>query len=116
MRALDEAILTNPSEQETNALYLTRAGVKEKLGYNEEAIADYDLIIQAFPNYYQAYYRKALLYLSENRTEEAIVDLTQALRFNPKYVEAYRARRSAYSLLGENDKAAKDARTLTLLE
>ena len=95
---------------------ITRAGVRERLGMLDGAIADYGFVIDSFPNYYLPYYRRCLLYIEQKELEQAITDCTTAIRIDPDSIDAFKARHSAFSKIGDRNSAAKDASKITLLE
>lgn len=114
--ALNESIDNNPPTKDLTNIIMTRAGIKEKLGLAEEAIADYDFVTENFPSFTQPFMRRSLLYLSLNRPEDAVSELSTIIRLEPENLEAYRARHNAYNLIGDSAKASQDAKTIQLLE
>ena len=114
--AITRAISYDPEDEVISNLTVTRAGVRERIGLIDEAIADYSTIIRDFPNFFLPYYRRCLLYIQQQLADEAIRDCTTAISIEPENIDAYRARHSAYGSIGDRNNAAKDANKITLLE
>lgn len=53
------------------------------------AIADFTKAIKINPNYFEAYYHRAMSFYFLNQYNNAIADFTRAIKINDKYAEAY---------------------------
>ena len=88
-----------PSQQGMDAL---------KSGNYDQAIADDTQAIQSNPQDAQAYFKRALVYMTTGDDDKAIADLTQAIQINPRYAQAYFRRAFVYMIKGNYDQAAAD--------
>jgi tetratricopeptide (TPR) repeat protein len=89
VRLLDQAINLNPQFAEA---YVLRGLAREKTGWQEGAIADYDLAIQLLPNGESkatTYYNRGLAYSNLKQVQAAIDDFTAAIQLKPTYPDAY---------------------------
>ena len=114
--SVNGAIASNPSEDLRNSMTLTRAGILEKLGKFDDAIAEYSEIIKLFPNHLPPYLRRCLLYLEKREAEQAVKDCSTVIKIDPKNLEAYTGRHRAYGILGDTVKASKDSRIISTLQ
>ena len=116
LEALDKALELGPPPEEEITLFLSRAGIKERVGLPNEAIADYDLVTENFPNYTLPYMRRGLIHMAANEPEKAIENFSVIISIEPENLKAYRARYNAYTLVGDSSNASQDAKTISLLE
>ena len=109
---LDQAIALNSEFAEA---YVLRGLAREKTGWQEGAIADYDLAIQLLPNGESkatTYYNRGLAHSNLKQLQAAIDDFTAAIQLKPTYPDAYYQRgvirsenNDAEAGLGDFDKA-----------
>ena len=83
---LAKAIDLNPAHLDT---YFDHAGVLEQLGRDEEAIARYDHLIAAKPDFPEALIRRGAALRRLGRPQEALKDFAQALNLNPDNADAW---------------------------
>ena len=69
-------------------------------GELDQAIADYNKVIEFSPNYGDAYYNRGIAYRAKGDTDRAIADYTKAIENNPRDVDAHRNRGDAYRQQG----------------
>lgn len=85
--------------------------VKKELKLFDEAIVDYDKILNEFPNQpdlHILYNNRANLYRETNRPKEALVEIEKALKSNKNYAIGYFNRAAIYLDLGDQSNACKD--------
>jgi len=74
----------------------------------EEAINCFDKAIEINPNYYKAYYNRALALGIKGESDNAIKNYTKTIELNPQYAFAYNNRGNLYSNKLEFKKALDD--------
>ncbi|MGB6977477.1 MAG: tetratricopeptide repeat protein, partial [Gammaproteobacteria bacterium] len=84
--------------------------------YPEEAMSDYNKIIELNPIHYQAYIKRAHVKYIYGFYKEAIVDCNQALKINPNSPDAYCSRGNANCELGLYQAAIVDYQTAWKLD
>jgi tetratricopeptide (TPR) repeat protein len=57
------------------------------LGEDDEAINNFDKVLEIKPDYANAYYHKAACYALQRKVELALENLQKAIEFNPSYRE-----------------------------
>ncbi|GEM_PF-768266 len=85
--------------------------VKKELKLFDEALVDYDKLLDEFPNQpdlHILYNNRASLYRETNRPKEALVEIEKALKSNKKYAIGYFNRAGIYLDLGDESNACKD--------
>ncbi|WP_312365434.1 tetratricopeptide repeat protein [Sphingobacterium sp.] len=85
--------------------------VKKELKLFDEAIMDYDKLLNEFPNQQDLhilYNNRANLYRETNRPKEALVEIEKALKLNRNYAIGYFNRASIHLDLGDASNACKD--------
>jgi tetratricopeptide (TPR) repeat protein len=88
-----------------SVLLYNRAQVYAGTGQLEEALADYNAVIEQDPHYSEYYFDRGNLYRRLDRVEEALADYEKAILYSPPYVEAYYNRAGTLSLLKREDEA-----------
>lgn len=89
VNSLDRAINLNPQFAEA---YVLRGLAREKTGWQEGAIADYNLAIQLLPDgevKATTYYNRAIAHSNLRQVQAAIDDFSAAIQLKPNYPEAY---------------------------
>ena len=104
MRLWSAAIAQNPD----NATAYNNRGVLQKTPVL--ALNDYNRCIDIDPNFPEAYFNRANLYLKKGLPDLAIRDYSKHLTFDPDHAEAFRARSWAYFDRGDFQRALEDAR------
>jgi tetratricopeptide (TPR) repeat protein len=84
--ALNKAIQLNPNDIWS---FYWRAFVYGKLGNYQEAIEDYHVLIDYFPQNARFYLRRGNAYDNLGEHQRAIEDYNEAIRLNPNYTDAY---------------------------
>ncbi|MCX7570775.1 tetratricopeptide repeat protein [Tumebacillus sp. DT12] len=74
----------------------------------EEALADFNRVIEIDPNYPEYHFDRGNLYNKMGRLEEAVENYTHAIEISPPFPEVYFNRAGAYSRLGMAEKALAD--------
>ena len=103
--ANDRAIRLNPDLAEA---YINRSAAKQKLGQNEDAIADCNEAIRLKPDLDGAYINRGNAKQELEQYEAAIADYDEAIRLKPALVEAYSNRGVAKARLGQYEAAIAD--------
>jgi tetratricopeptide (TPR) repeat protein len=76
-------------------------------GDNEEAIRQFDYVLEQDKNYYDAHYNMGLVYIKEERYNEALIAFEKCVKIAPKDYKGYVQLGIAYRGLEEYDKATK---------
>ncbi|MFC1566988.1 tetratricopeptide repeat protein, partial [bacterium] len=87
--------------------FLKKAVMAQQGNNLEVVIENYLLFIQKHPEYYQAYFNLAYVYLNQKKYRAAIYYFKKTLEVEPRFVEAYKYLASCYNLLGDKEKAQK---------
>lgn len=66
-------------------------------GEYENAIQDFNKVIEIYPEHEWAYNNRGLFYLALKEYDKAIQDFNKVLTLNPEHSEAYEKRSEAYS-------------------
>ena len=100
------------SPLEWNRSLIARGRVSEKLGQNEDAMADYTLAIEshALPADEQAraLFDRGLLFDGLSRLDEALADYSASLGLSPNFAAALNNRGNVYRRLGRMAEARRD--------
>ncbi len=100
------------SPLEWNRSLVARGRVSEKLGQNEDAVADYTLAIEshALPpdEEARALFDRGLLFDGLSRLEEAVADYSASLALTPSFAAALNNRGNVYRRLGQLTEARRD--------
>ncbi len=89
-------------------LFRDRADIYAGMGNRAKAIEDMDIYVNAYPDYYYAYYRRGRFKHLEGQLQKAIDDFSTAIVLNPNYDNSYDGRGRSYLALGKTDLAKKD--------
>jgi tetratricopeptide (TPR) repeat protein len=84
--------------------YYLKAGT----GGIDQAIADFDHVIQINPASAKAYYYRGFFYLKKAMYDRAIANFDEALQRKTDFAEAFNNRGAAYSKTGQQDRAIAD--------
>jgi tetratricopeptide (TPR) repeat protein len=93
----------NPAEA-----YFNRGLEYYNNGDFDQAISEYNKVIQLVPNNANAYYNRGLAYAGKGDLDPAISDYDKAIQLNPDFFEAYINRGNAYFDNGNMDQAISD--------
>ena len=97
---------------EWNRSLMTRGRMSERLGQNEDALADYTLAIEshALPTDEQAraLFDRGLLFDGMGRLDEALADYGASLQLSPQFAAALNNRANVYRRLGRLTEARRD--------
>lgn len=84
---------------------MERAGTAQALGDYSTARALYDRAILIEPDYSEAWYRRAALFLNEENYAEALSDLNETLRIEPRHFGAWASLGVLFETMGANREA-----------
>src|ERR1700754_573919 len=103
---------SSQSPLEWNRSLVARGRVSEKLGQNEDAMADYTLAIEshALPADEQAraLFDRGLLFDGLSRLDEAVADYSASLVLSPNFAASLNNRANVYRRLGRLAEARRD--------
>ena len=105
---LDAALEPTEHRLHRSVLVYNRAQVHAGLGHLAAALADYDAVIGADPNYSEYHFERGNLHRRAGDLEAARVDYDVAIRTSPPYPEAYYNRADVLVELGQTDAALAD--------
>jgi len=74
-------------------------------GDHDEAIKQFDYVLEQDKNYYDAHYNLGLVFISEERYNEALIELEKAVKIAPRDYKGYVQKGIAHRGLKEYDKA-----------
>ncbi len=80
----------------------------EKKEQYDEAIAEYDRVIEHNPRHSNAYFHRGLCYSKKKEYSKAILDCSRVIELSPNYADAYFNRGSAYAESKKYDEAIED--------
>jgi len=118
-----ERLRTAPSESEANDIaqdiwaswmesgsatvdMIMQRGVEAQMaGDNHTARLFYDRAILIKPDYAQAWFRRAGIFLAEENFPEALRDLNETLKLEPRHFGAWAGLGSIFEAMGANDQA-----------
>jgi tetratricopeptide (TPR) repeat protein len=103
------------SYAEPNVVLHNRASLLCDMEKFDEAMTDYNAILQRDPNDIEAYYRRGLLYLEEKNREKAEVDFKKAQQIDPNDMYSLLSKALIYKL-DDNWEAAEKVYTLLIDE
>ncbi|MBK7409314.1 MAG: tetratricopeptide repeat protein [Saprospirales bacterium] len=89
--------------------YINRAGVFLKTQRFEDAVRDYDKVLELNPEIAQIYYLRGYAKMSLGRNPEALEDLNKAIELNDRVGNYYLYRSYAYNFMGNRQQAREDA-------
>ncbi|CAM3428966.1 tetratricopeptide repeat protein [Stackebrandtia soli] len=113
---LDNALAADRHALHRSVLRYNRAQVLGGLGRVEEALADYDAVIDVDPNYPEYHFDRAALLRRLGREVEALADYDEAIRLSPPFPEAYFNRSVTRAAIGDVDGALDDLNEVIVLE
>jgi tetratricopeptide (TPR) repeat protein len=100
------ALRIDPSNAEVK---YARAKLLQDLGKSDEAIAEYEKILNADKSCFTCLYNLGAIYFGiKGDFKKAVAYFTQAIETNPSYTEAYFARGVSYARLKDNASARAD--------
>lgn len=108
IRFYNEGLESHPGVRNHAVLLCNRATTLGYLKQREQSARDYDEAIRLDPNFFEAFYNRAINHRERGHIHEAIQDFTEALRLNPKYARAYVDRASIYVRQKNLEKARAD--------
>ena len=105
-----QAIEVNPRKDSAlvREAHYNRAIALSEAGVYLDAIADFDRVIEIYPQYTEAYYKRGLTKIKMGNYEGAIADFDQAIVSNPQFADAYSGRGATKSKTGDHDGAIAD--------
>ena len=106
------SVITTMGNPKFTEAYYNRGVTYGKFGNYQQAIKDYNKVIELNPQYAKTYYNRGVTYGSFGNYQQAIKDYNKAIELNPQDAEAYYNRGATYGKLGnyqqdiENSKIA----------
>lgn len=97
-------------------IYYNRGKAAYKEGLLDDALADFDRVIETNPRLGHAYYRRGLVLLSRKEWMRAAADFERAMILMPRYAESYRGRAEALDAMGKREEARKTREIACLLD
>ncbi|MEV0647296.1 tetratricopeptide repeat protein [Phytomonospora sp. NPDC050363] len=116
LRLLDTTLTEDEHRLHRSVLRYNRAQVLAGLGRVEEALTDYNAVIDVDPNYPEYHFDRAALLRRLGREEEALADYDEAIRLSPPFPEAYFNRAVVRAALGDVDGSLADLTETLALE
>jgi len=89
-------------------VFFYRGNAYADLNRYEEAVADYDRVIQINQQHAEVYNNRGIVYADLGQYEQTIADYDRAIQINPQFAEAYNNRGIAYRNLGQSEQAIAD--------
>jgi tetratricopeptide (TPR) repeat protein len=89
-------------------LHHNRGQILAALGRTDEALADFDRVIEADPNYPEYRFDRGNLLAGQDRYDEALADYEATMRLSPPFAKLYFNRGSLHALSGDTDAAVSD--------
>src|SRR5262245_12602406 len=108
IKGCTQYIRQNRDPQGLAAAYHNRGVAYMHMGEVDQALADYDKVIEFSPNYGDAYYNRAIAHGAKGDIDKAITDYTKAIENNARDVDAFRLRGDAYRSKGDFARAVAD--------
>lgn len=95
----------NESGSATVDMIMERGVEAQMIGDDATARTFYDRAILIKPDYPQAWFRRAGIFIGEENYPEALRDLNEALRLEPRHFGAWAGLASMFEAMGANDQA-----------
>ncbi len=93
-----------------------KADLLYDMGKGKEAVEAYDIFINADPEFWGGYYRRAYFKDNLQDVDGAIEDYSMAIALNPNFAYAYLGRGDKYLLKGQKEAAMKDYQMVVALD
>lgn len=93
-----------------------KADLLYDMGKGKEAVEAYDIFINADPEFWGGYYRRAYFKDNLQDVDGAIEDYSMAIALNPGFAYAYLGRGDKYLLKGQKEAAMKDYQMVVALD
>ncbi len=94
---------------------LSRASAYMKLDRLEDALTDFDRVINSHPEYAKAYHLRGLVHEKSGDYQAALKDFDRAIGLDPEYGAAYYSRANLHSNMGNQERATEDIEMVTHL-
>jgi len=95
--------------------YTNRGIAFTSLGQWNNAINDFNKVIDMDPNYGSGYLDRGVAYQNTNQWNKSIEDFSKAIEIDPNNLDAFAGRGVSYGVLGQSDKAIADlSRTIEI--
>ena len=104
-------VITNapPAEaRELSRVYFSRGNAYLNLGVYDRALADFDVVTKANPNFSGPFNSRGVAFLRQKQLDRAIAEFDQATRLSPNDPVAFSNRGDAYRDMGRFDRALQD--------
>ena len=101
----NDAVCKSPNKAR---VYYGRAIAYQNIGEFHKAIADYNKVLNAGPEYHESYYDRGNAYSDKGDFDQAISDYNKALQLFPNMAEIYNNRGLAYHNKGDIEHAISD--------
>jgi len=96
--------------------HLTRGTELMEKGLLDEALKEYNKVIELAPGYAESYNKRGVVYGMKKNYEKAMSDFSKAISLSPADYMAYGNRSIAYKAVGRKDLALKDEETAEILK
>lgn len=110
---LGKALYLNPDDSD---LMIDLAIAYGDAGMLNECLAAWQHVIDNYPDYYWAYYRKGFMEDNYNLTDQAIEDYSMSIALEPSYAYAYLGRGDMYNRQGKTELAMADYEKVVALD
>ncbi|WP_051966432.1 tetratricopeptide repeat protein [Kitasatospora mediocidica] len=113
---LDAELRPDQHRLHRSVLHHNRGQVLAALGRAEEALAEFDHVIEVDPHYPEYHFDRGNLYFQLGRHQEALENYEEAVRLSPPFPEVYWNRANVRAELADTDGALADLRYVLDLE
>jgi len=100
-----QTIQPNPNDLNK---YYNRGNVYRHMGKYEQAIEEYNRVIELDSEYTNAYFFRGIIHWNLGKYEQALEDYDRVIQINPKHAVAYNNRGDSYLKLGQYEQAIEN--------
>jgi tetratricopeptide (TPR) repeat protein len=114
-KAIDDLTTLLRHQPGNSESHFDRGVLRQRLGYTDDALRDFDAAIEWSPPDPDAHFNRAQALLSLSRTDEALADYTRVLDLQPAHIEALTDRAHLFCTQGKLNDARSDVNAALLL-